>query len=922
MFRASRPVALAAALGAAAAVQGDELAAYLEQHGLSQLLAVHLEQQLESREPRQRDDLVLRLAAIYAQLLETVDDPAQRMHLEERSRRLLALAPADSTDELRLALLRGSYRTAEKIAENHRLRLCSDQQIAAAIETLTDIIPRLNQLRGQIDDQAKIAERRLSRSGGTEAVARAEAAERYRRLSAQVTFLTAWALYYQSWLNDRPDNARVAERLFAQLLDAEQPHPQPEDISEDLRSVEAVARSILGLGLCKSLTASSVTAVRWIELLNHPQAYGPLQEQVPAWEIAVYLEHEQFRSARDVLEAYVDAGGSPPLVWLRLVAVHALEAVDRDRDATELVRFAVTELAGRGELQQILDLANRYGAERLGGSGFALQYVKGALAYHRAREAHGRDQPIVDAGLASLYEQAVTELHRALEESDAGRYPVAVAASRRLIAWCLYFQGRFGEARDAFELASTRLGDDEAPEALWMAIVCQDKLVTANHRPALAAQLAELIDRFLARFPSSAQAPKLILKRALSAERGSPEDVARLLKIPPHSEVYGAARQHAAEILYRLFRESSGERRVAYGGQYLAVAVPLLAEDRLRGDVADPGACRRHLARCRRILEVALGDSMERLVAARAAFEAVGELHRRRPQVLAAHADEINYRRVQEGLLRGDPDRAETIADQLWAVDRDGAWSQLAARAIFKYALDRWHSRETGPSHSAAVLDLVVRHGGRVLREYDDDPGALDRPSVLAYHAAVAEAALEIWERTNDQTRGRAALFLYEKLLGKRPRAAKFLRATGLLSERLGNPEQALACWRTLVAGSDVGTDRWYEAKFHVISLLLSTDPDRARAVIDQHKRLHPEYGPEPWGSRLRGLDARIRRAESARSSPALRRPAGAALEQVHSRCSGWRPLGPADTAARPYQSEGWPGRAYGALETALGAWS
>ena len=44
--------------------------------------------------------------------------------------------------------------------------------------------------------------------------------------------------------------------------------------------------------------------------------------------------------------------------------------------------------------------------------------------------------------------------------------------------------------------------------------------------------------------------------------------------------------------------------------------------------------------------------------------------------------------------------------------------------------------------------------------------------------------------------------------------------------------------------------------------------------------------------------------------------PAGpGALAQVPSRCSGLRPLRPADTAARPYQSEGWPGRAYGALQ-------
>jgi len=40
-------------------------------------------------------------------------------------------------------------------------------------------------------------------------------------------------------------------------------------------------------------------------------------------------------------------------------------------------------------------------------------------------------------------------------------------------------------------------------------------------------------------------------------------------------------------------------------------------------------------------------------------------------------------------------------------------------------------------------------------------------------------------------------------------------------------------------------------------------------------------------------------------------------LEQVASRSSGWRPLRSADIAAWPYESEGWPGRAYGALRKA-----
>ncbi len=66
------------ALWLSPAVIGDDVAAYLERHGLQQLLAVHLEQLLEDQNGAARNDLVLRLAGLYAQLLESTDDPALR----------------------------------------------------------------------------------------------------------------------------------------------------------------------------------------------------------------------------------------------------------------------------------------------------------------------------------------------------------------------------------------------------------------------------------------------------------------------------------------------------------------------------------------------------------------------------------------------------------------------------------------------------------------------------------------------------------------------------------------------------------------------------------------------------------------------------------------------------------------------------
>ena len=162
---------VACLLVAVGGARADDVAAFLEQRGLDQLLAVHLEERLESVGGDAREAFVLQLVNIYARLLESTDDPALLRNLQERSRRLLATASAGVGQELRLALLRGSYRGAEKIAESHRLRQSTEQDVERAIETLAEIIPKLNRLRTQINSRVKQAERRLMRTGGNDAQA-------------------------------------------------------------------------------------------------------------------------------------------------------------------------------------------------------------------------------------------------------------------------------------------------------------------------------------------------------------------------------------------------------------------------------------------------------------------------------------------------------------------------------------------------------------------------------------------------------------------------------------------------------------------------------------------------------------------------------------------------------------------------------
>lgn len=850
--------ALLACLAGARGASADDLADYLAERDLNNLLAVHLQQELRDAEGERRLELVEQLAELYANLLESTTDPELRDSLERRGRALLAEAPRDSADALRLALLRGPYRLAEKIAERHRLRLAEPEEIEQAKETLTDIIPRLRALCASSEQSWILANRRLGRTSGSAAIAAAAEADKKHHLASQCRFLSAWALYYQSYLHDRSDNAREAEKLFSELLDPEQPVLRPEGVSVDLRAVESYARSILGMALCKSMTSSSVEALHWLDLLDHDNVPGALREQTPVWRMTIHLEHSEYEQAMDVLKAAMEQRNETPVLWLRLLAVHSAEAPPGDTAARESVRFAVTQLAATGALEQVLDLAQRYGEDLLGRSGFAMHYVAGLLDYYEARDVHGSETAPAGEKAQALYRSAEQSLSLAIAQPDARQYEAAAAGSRRLIGLCRYFQGRFLEARDAFVEAADELTGEQAADALWMAIASLDQVVQAGDNPELRRELRTLIDTFLNRFPSSQYAPKLVVRRALAAEAPDPQLVDELLAVPVNSDSYMDARQRAESMIYQLFRRSRGEQRAEYGNDFLNVAVPLVAQRPPVAELTETEATAL-LVRCRRVLEVSLSRGVERLNAAATAFETLDELRAADRIDLEASEGEIAFRRVQFNLQRQRTEEAMRIADELWTKAPQSIWARLASRAMFSAALDALETAEVNRTSTTESLQMIVRFGGRVLREYEQDSDRLSDPTVLAWHAAVADAAMQLWELTDEPAMGRRALFLYNDiLLEHRPDNARFLRATAILSEAFDDLDRALECWRRLVAGLPTDSDQWFEAKFRLISVLAETDPPRARAVMDQHRQLNPDYGPQPWGARMRALDRRL----------------------------------------------------------------
>ena len=202
-----------------------------------------------------------------------------------------------------------------------------------------------------------------------------------------------------------------------------QPYLQPADVSVDLREKEAIARTILGMALCKGLTASSATAIEWADLLSDEHAYGPLRNDLPAWKMAIYFDRGEYRAARGVLEAYRGATDDPvPLAWLRLVAVYGLEARQERADARQArqLRDDRAGLARRARPDPRPGLAVPARSTRR--PAFRIQYVRGVMAYHDTRAIDSGPDPTDNPDARAGFQKAFDHFSSALAETDAGRY--------------------------------------------------------------------------------------------------------------------------------------------------------------------------------------------------------------------------------------------------------------------------------------------------------------------------------------------------------------------------------------------------------------------------------------------------------------------------------------------------------------------
>jgi hypothetical protein len=626
------------------------LEAYLTARGLDALLASHLEGVLAGAAGSRRIAVAERLGNAYARILSDTGDPIQRADTIAKAGDLLESVPAADTFDLRIALIKARYLRDEETAERARLRLTNADEDREAAGSMASIAGELAVLADRAHRRVLTLERR-ERSGTIADMPafRSDLAEA-RRQRSLANYYAGWASYYDALLSGEGRALPGAIEHFGYLLNAEGREPTVADIPRSLLRYEHVARAAVGVALCHALAGDHRLAVEWLTAVEESEDASPeVLAQLFSRRVTILTGARRWDSLRRAVTERRAAGLDQPspeplrVAEARLLAVEVLEslrapdATDERRDAAEpVVQCALSDLIARSETAQVLDLVDRYGTLPIGDTGFIAQYVRGLRAYRLARDAHessGEDptKPTRETGLVNAYLEASGLLAPAFDHPESVGFPDERAAAGVMLGMALYYKDTPDEAALRFEQTARVAGSGPRhAESLWMTVVSLERSVE-NGRVDLETRLRAAAALFVRTYPGTDRAARLLLRFADAGIFDTDSAVGILLDLDRTSPIYDAARDHAADTLYRAYARSREPERSTLASRFLDVAMERIETHLRTLRTGDTTPVRTLTLRARQSLDAALSPLATDPGAARRALAAIDEIRVRAP---------------------------------------------------------------------------------------------------------------------------------------------------------------------------------------------------------------------------------------------------------------------------------------------------
>lgn len=828
---ASKPTILLLALactGWPAVAQPDATEVALTEAGMHDVLEAHLLGLLQrAGDDTARAEITERLAALYTRQLR--DMPAgshERARLAERAWRVAEGAGDSTAVELRLTLLLDRYLPIERAAELDELGLLSDEDRRAQAEELRELHTRFRGMAQHAVADAALSDRRARAGGSERDESELRSQSRERSLSA---YYAAWSGLTLGALEQRaipPDTFR----WFGWLLGAEGDLPRLDGVHPASLEYEHVARAAIGVGRSHARNRDWLLAEQWLRLVTDSDRVKPaIRAQAGGRMLRLKADRGAWVEAQamaETLRAANDAEPHLPTPDARYMAISALTALrtDGDRNDVRLVaESALNDLIARGEIGHVLDLRGRFGASGLLGGGFIGLYATGLDRLESAQTA----------GTPGQYLDAAHHLLLAGDHPDAVRFPVQREDARLKAAFC---EIRAGRPRQAEEIARKVLAagpsDLAAEEARWLLVVAMDEAQDPRQR----ADLAESVRDYLARYPGTERAGRLLVRHAGTELLEPGMAVDGLRSIDEDDPLVLSARRVLARMVYKVWID--GRRRDAAARDELIALIDWIWE---REDAsADAGPARDRLDIARIALDATLGgtpvdlDRAERALAIAAAIVAADP-------ALARFGEELAIRAVEIHAARGRFDEAARLVDELRQAANPAA--SQADRLLLSALLRRL---DAAPDDLGAA-SLGVRIGTRVAGELiPPAPEGLTTEASRVVDRVWRLAAAEA-DRSDDASMRALALRLARVVLERGTPSAQGLREMAELAARAGDADAELRAWSVLLGASREDEEAWWEARFHTLRLLAASDPVAARRAYDQHKVMHPMPGLLPW---------------------------------------------------------------------------
>jgi len=175
------------------------------------------------------------------------------------------------------------------------------------------------------------------------------------------------------------------------------------------------------------------------------------------------------------------------------------------------------------------------------------------------------------------------------------------------------------------------------------------------------------------------------------------------------------------------------------------------------------------------------------------------------------------------------------------------------------------------PGTEANYFDIIEKLSRALLRRSADeaptDPAASQRWAAMAttlldkMRAAgrpiPEEVRLNLAQSYVEQNRLNDAAAMYAQLLAATPESRSLLRASALVADRRGKPDEASGYWAKLAQLQEVATPAWYEARLATAAALMAAgQKDKACASVSEVETFRPDLRDVETKKRFADLSA------------------------------------------------------------------